>query len=160
MIELKIMPAVNVAYVTCVGSFGKIGHAYKHLMGWAKARDLLGGHTITVYHDNPESTPMYKFRQSACLELSQEVDDPEDDGIRMTTISEGLYAVGRFEVTFAEFRGVWKLMFAWVRANSYEVLSNRGCYEIYYNNFKTHPERKSIIDICIPIQEQDVVAQE
>jgi AraC family transcriptional regulator len=35
--------------------------------------------------------------------------------------------------------------------NGYEK-ADREPFEIYYNNFKEHPERKAIVDFCIPIE--------
>lgn len=149
-IEVKKMPEINVAYVTHVGDFTKIGNAYGKLMKWAYSNRAGGGKTITVYHDNPNITDISKVRQSACIELKHPVKTSGE--INSTTIKEGNYAVGKFEVSFSEFEKAWQSMMIWIEENGYEVNTSRGSYEIYHNNFKTHPQNKSIIEICVPVK--------
>ncbi|GAB4450942.1 MAG: hypothetical protein Fur0028_06520 [Bacteroidales bacterium] len=42
-------------------------------------------------------------------------------------------------------------LFLWMNKNGYKK-ADREPFEIYYNNFKEHPERKAIVDFCIPIE--------
>lgn len=148
-IEVKIMPKINIAYVTHVGAFDKIGFAYGKLMKWAGPKGLIGGKTITVYHDDPNTTEINKVRQSACIELKSPI--KTDGEVNTTVIETGKYAVGKFEISFSEFEKSWKSMMIWVADNGFEVNAIRGCYEIYHNNFNNHPQKKCIIEICIPI---------
>ena len=149
-IEVKTMPAINVAYVTHVGDFTKIGNAYGKLMNWAGPKGLIGGKTITVYHDDPNITDISKVRQSACVELNQPV--KTSGAVNSTTIKEGNFAVGKFEIGFSEFENAWGSMMVWVEENGYKVNNERGCYEIYHNNFNNHPQKKCIIEICVPLK--------
>lgn len=149
-IEIKSMPKINVAYVTHVGDFTKIGNAYGKLMKWAYSNGVGGGKTITVYHDNPNITDIAKVRQSACIELKEPVKASGE--ISSTIIKEGNYAVGKFEIGFSEFEKAWHSMMIWVEENGYKINAKRGSYEIYHNNFKTHPQSKSIIEICVPVK--------
>lgn len=149
-IEIKKMPSINVAYITHVGSFEGIGKAYKKLLKWAYNNKVSYEKTITVYHDNPNITDISKLRQSACITLKQSVQTRGE--INLTTIKEGNYAVGKFEVSFLEFKKAWQSMMIWIRKNEYKINNKRGSYEIYHNNFKNHPENKSIIEICIPVE--------
>ena len=141
-IEVKTMPAINVAYVSHVGSFEKIGNAYEKLMRWAGPKGLIGGKTTTVYHDDPNITDISKVRQSACIELKQPVKTSGE--VNSTTIKEGNFAVGNFEIAFSEFEKAWGSMMVWVEENRFKVNNERGCYEIYHNNFNNHSQKKCI----------------
>lgn len=149
-IELKEMPAMQVAYVTHIGPFDQIGKAYGKLMSWAGPKGLVGGKTITCYHDNPEVTDISQIRQSACIEIKKEAQ--ASGMVNITTIESGQYAVGRFEVSFQEFEKAWQTMMVWVSEHGYQPNEKRACYEIYHNNFKNHPQQKSIIEICVPVK--------
>ena len=144
------MPAIIVAYVTHVWDFTKTGNAYGKLMSWAGPKGLNGGKTITVYHDDPNITDISKVRQSACIELKQPV--KTSGAINSTTIKEGNYATGKFEIGFSEFAEAWGSMMIWVKENGYKVNNERGSYEIYHNNFNNHPQKKCIIEICVPVK--------
>lgn len=149
-IEVKKMPAIKVAYVAYVGSFDGIGKAYEKLMKWANTKGLIGGKMITCYYDNPEVTDIDKIRQNACIELLKEA--VPSGGVKTTTIESGEYAVGKFEVCFSEFEKAWQTMMVWIVEHDYIPNEKQACYEIYHNNFKNHPQQKSIIEICIPIK--------
>lgn len=41
-------------------------------------------------------------------------------------------------------------LFIWLNKNGYKT-TDRNCFEIYYNDPKTHPENKFILDMCIPV---------
>ena len=66
-----------------------------------RCKGLIGGETVTCYHDNPEVTEIDKIRQSACIVLTKDV-QPSGE-VKTTTIQSGRHAVGKFEVTFNEF---------------------------------------------------------
>lgn len=148
-IKVKKKPAINVAYVSHVGDFTKIGDAFEKLMRWAVPKGLMGGKTITVYHDDPNITDISQVRQSACIELKKHV-KPSGD-VNTTTIKEDNYAVGKFEIGFSEFAEAWGGMMLWIEENGYKVNNKRDCYEIYHNDFRTHPENKCIVEICVSV---------
>lgn len=149
IIEVKKMPAINVAYVSHVGDFTKIENAFEKLMRWAGPKGLIGGKTITMYHDDPNITDISQVRQSACIELKQPVKSSGD--VNTTTIKEDTYAVGKFEIGFSEFAEAWGGMMFWIEENGYTVNNERDCYEIYHNDFRTHPENKCILEICVSV---------
>ncbi|BDS15237.1 AraC family transcriptional regulator [Aureispira anguillae] len=149
-IEIKRMPAIQIAYVTHIGAFDQIGNAYGKLMHWAASKGLMANRTLTCYHDNPEVTDINKIRQSACIELTQAIH--ASDGVNVRTIEAGKYAVGKFELYFKEFEQAWQAMMIWVSENGFIPNERRACYEIYCNNPKNHPKKKSIIEICVPIK--------
>lgn len=50
-----------------------------------------------------------------------------------------------------EFQKAWNTMCHWFTESGYQ--QGDGCtYELYHNDYTTHPEKKHIVDICIPVK--------
>lgn len=151
-IRIEKLDQMTLAYVSHKGDFSKIGNAYGPLMNWAGKNGLLGkpnSKTVTIYHDDPNEVGMENVRQSACLKLQTRVETSQGVAIRET--SEGEYAIGSFEIGFEDFGKAWESVFSWIGENGKK--HNEGdCFEVFHNNFMEHPEKKCIVDICIPIQ--------
>lgn len=151
-IEVKEMPEMKAVYCRHTGPFHLIGQAYHKLSKWAVPRGLLISNvskTATVTHDDPSITEMDKVRQSACIIVDKEVE--VDGEIGKMIIPGGKYAVGHFELTNEEFQQAWNTMCLWFTESGYQ--QGDGCtYELYHNDFTTHPEGKHIVDICIPVK--------
>ncbi len=151
-IEIKTLPKMQLAYVSHKGDFSKIGNAYGKLMNWAGMTGLLGSpetKTVTIYHDDPNEVGMENVRQSACVTLKNSIEPGEGIGLRETV--NGNYAVGRFEINFTEFGDSWKSVFTELESKGHEH-NGEDCFEIYHNNYQEHPEKKCIVDICIPVK--------
>lgn len=151
-IEVKEMPELNLVYISHVGRFDLIGEVYGRLMQWAGPKGLLSSphmKTCTVYHDDPKVTELSKVRQSAGITVEGKV--KVDGEVSTMTVSAGRYAVGRFEISVTGFEKAWNSMCVWVAENGYEV-SDGDYYELYHNDHMQHPERKFILDICIPVK--------
>ncbi len=149
-IEIKEIEKINLAYVSHVGEFDQIGIAYEKLIAWAKPNGLLDKkpNFISVYHDDPRVTDVAKLRQSAGIILDENIKTEGEIG--KLTIEKGRYVVGRFEIKHTQFNEAWNSMNIWVAENGY-TLRDWYYFERYHNNYLTHPENKSIVDICIPI---------
>lgn len=151
-IRVEKLDAMTLAYVSHQGGFSKIGNAYGSLMNWAGQNGLLGkpnSKTVTIYHDNPKEVGEENVRQSACLKLDARVETSQGVEIRQTTAGE--YVVGSFEIGFENFERAWEDVVKWISENGKN--HNEGdCFEIFHNNFMEHPEKKCIVDICIPVQ--------
>lgn len=151
-IEIKTLPKMQLAYVSHLGDFSKIGDAYQKLMPWAGMKGLLNSpqaKTVTIYHDDPNEVGMENVRQSACLTLENIVEP--GDGIGIREINKGQFAVGHFEIDFTEFGDSWKSVFKAMESQGFEH-NGEDCFEIYHNNYQNHPQKKCIVDICIPIK--------
>ena len=150
--DIRQMPAMNLIYMDHYGPFEKIGSVYEKLFRWAGPKGLLTNpdlKTITVYHDDPKVTDISKVRQSAGIKVHREVSVAGDVGFM--TIPADKYAVGRFEITEREFGKAWDSMCVWVAEKGYQ--SKDGFfYELYHNDHMQHPEKKFIVDICIPVE--------
>ena len=153
---VKEMPELQVIYCRHTGAFNQIGQAYGKLMQFAGPRGLLSSpnaKTLTVYHDDPSVTEMDKVRQSACLIVNSDVNsDVKVEGeIGKMTVPAGKYAVGHFEIVETQFEQAWNTMCLWLTESGYQPGEGYN-YELYYNDHTQHPERKFILDICIPLK--------
>ena len=149
---VKEMPELQVIYCRHTGAFNQIGQAYGKLMQFAGPRGLLGSpsaKTLTVYHDDPSVTEIDKMRQSACLIVNSDV--KVEGEIGKMTVPAGKYAVGHFEIVETQFEQAWNTMCLWLTESGYEPGEGYN-YELYYNDHSQHPERKFILDICIPLK--------
>lgn len=149
--EIKEMPEMDVIYCRHTGRFDQIGNAYNKLFRWAGPRGLLSGDTrcLTWYHDDPKVTEIENVRQSACLIIKNDV-KPEGEIGRMK-IPSGKYVVGHFEIFPEQFQESWDSVCLWMAEKGYQP-SDGNPYELYLNNQDEHPEKKFIVDICIPVK--------
>lgn len=149
--EIKEMPTMDVIYCRHTGQFDQIGEAYTKLFRWAGPRGLLipGMKCITYYHDDPKVTGVDKVRQSACLVTSSDVKTEGEIG--KMKIPGGRYFIGHFEISHLEFKDAWDSTCLWLSESGYQP-EDKGPYEIYHNNHEEHPEKKFIVDICIPVK--------
>lgn len=152
-IEVKEMPEMKVIYCRHTGQFHLIYKAYEKLIKWAAPRNLLNfpeTKSLTVYHDDPSITDIEKVRQDACITV---VGDVKVDGeIGKMTVAGGKYVVGRFEIGETEFQQAWNTMCLWFTESGYQQ-GDSNTYELYHNDYTQHPERKHILDICIPVKD-------
>ncbi len=147
-IKIKELPHMELAYVSCIGPHN-LTKAYGTLINWATPKGLMQeAQVITIYHDSFKVTETSKVRMSACITL-KETFQPEGE-IGRTSIKDGKFIVGRFEIRPEEFEKSWTGLFLWMNENGYKK-ADREPFEIYYNNFNDHPEKIAITDFCIPI---------
>lgn len=152
-VEIKNMPEINVAYVRHLGNYSEVGNAFDKLMLWAGPRGLLDkpeAKMLAVYHDDPGITEESKLRTSVCITIP---DGMKTEGeVGALKVAGGRYACGRFEITDEEFEDAWNAMMGeWLPESGY-VCEDNPPFEIYHNNYEEHPERKHIVDICIPVR--------
>lgn len=151
-IEVKEMPEMKVIYCRHTGQFHLIYKAYEKLMKWAAPRNLLNfpeTKSLTVYHDDPSVTEIEKVRQDACITVNEDI--KVDGEIGKMTVEGGKYVVGHFEINETEFQKAWNTMCMWFTESGYQQ-GDGNTYELYYNDHTQHPEKKHILDICIPVK--------
>lgn len=151
-IEVKEMPEMKVIYCRHTGQFHLIYKAYEKLMKWAAPRNLLNfpeTKSLTVYHDDPSVTEIERVRQDACITVNEDI--KVDGEIGKMIVEGGKYVVGRFEINETEFQEAWNTMCMWFTESGYQQ-GDGNTYELYYNDHTQHPEKKHILDICIPVK--------
>ncbi len=156
-VEIKDMPEFHAAYVRHIGSYKGDNELFEtlfeKLMKWAGPRDLLRfpeTKVLSVYHDDPKITDEDKLRTSACITVPENT--PVEGEIGKMVIPGGKFAVAKFEITSDQFEEAWNtIMGGWLPESGYQP-DSRLCYEICHNDPKEHPERKHVVDICVPVK--------
>ena len=148
-IEVKEMPSLQLAYVSHVGAFHLIGNAFGKLMRWAIPKGLSNSKSVIVYHDDPNITGISKVRQAAGIILKQPVETRGE--VSTMELEKGKFAAGYFELANSEYEKAWQSMFVWISENGFKA-SAKNCYQIYHNNPNQHPQKKSAVEIFVPIK--------
>ncbi|MBK8516498.1 MAG: AraC family transcriptional regulator [Saprospiraceae bacterium] len=149
-IEITEMPKMNLAYVTQIGVNG-IDNAFQQIVRWATPQGLLsnaGANMCRVFHDSFKVTDADKVRMSIGILTNQKLE--ADGEVGLSTIEKGRNIVGHFIIELQEFERSWESLFIWMNDNGYKK-ADRFPFEIYHNNYNEHPEKKCIVDLCIPI---------
>ena len=149
-IEIKELPQTNWAFITQIGVEG-LDRSYGKLMQWAIPKGLVNDNLKLgrIYHDSFKFTEPDKVRMSVCLLLSNPV---ETDGeIGLVSIPKGKHIVGHFEIPPHDFGKSWQSLFVWMNEKGYKK-ADQNPFEIMHNDFNEHPEKKCIVDFCIPIE--------
>lgn len=146
----------TVIYARHVGSYAGMAEVFAglfgRLYGFAGPRGLLGpqAETLCVYHDDPTVCEEEKLRVDACLTVPPGT--PVEGEIGTTTLPGGKFAVARFELDNDEYSLAWEAMSGgWLPESGYQF-DDRPSFEIYRNNPEEHPQKKCVVDICIPVK--------
>jgi len=155
--EVKEMPEYEVAYVRNIGPYKGDADLFRgmftKLMTWAGPRGLLRFPetlALCVYHDDPKITDESKLRTDVCITVPQ---GTEVDGeIGSMTVPGGKFVVAHFELNVDEYEEAWNMVCGeWLPDSGYQP-DDRLCYEIARNNPDEHPQKKHVVDICVPVR--------
>ncbi|WP_378173269.1 GyrI-like domain-containing protein [Aquimarina sp. SS2-1] len=149
-IEVKKTPELHFASITHIGING-IENAFEKLIQWGRSKGILenpGTKMARVFHDSFKITSPDKVRMSICMLMEKPV-IAEGEFIP-GTIKKGRSIVGRFEITPNDFEKAWSSLFVWMSEQGYQKAEEKP-FEIYHNDFRTHPENKFLVDFYIPI---------
>ena len=155
-IEVRDMPALQVAYVRHIGPYAGDGQLFQRLFGqvfqWAGPRGLASLPTmqrLTVAHDNPNITEADKLRLSVGITVPEGTETSPP--LALMTLPAGKYACARFEISPADFPAAWNhVCGVWLPQSGYQV-ADAPCYEVYLNDAATHPEKKHIVEIRVGV---------
>lgn len=150
-VHVKNMPSFTMAYVNQIGVDG-IENAFAQLLAWAAPNKLVNPENtelIRVYHDSFKVTTPDKVRMEIGVAANENLYRPEH--IQLRTFEPGLIVTAHFEMPPSDFEKAWSAMFLWVNENGYKTREQKP-FEIIRNNFNEHPEKKIIVDLCIPVE--------
>ncbi len=91
---------------------------------------------------------------ASCMSMahSSGVNEKKDGEIGKMKINGGKYAVANMELAPDEFENAWETIYGeWLPKSGYQP-DDKPCYELYLNDPETHPEKKCIVDIHIPVK--------
>ncbi|MFI1771179.1 AraC family transcriptional regulator [Thalassobellus citreus] len=150
-IEIKETPELKLVSITQIGVDG-IEHTFERLKKWAIPKGFMNNpeaKLVRIFHDSFKITASNKVRMSIGL-LTNELFNNEGE-IILETIKKGKCIVARFEITPNNFETSWSSLFIWMNENGYKKASQNP-FEIYHNDFRTHPKNICIVDFYIPIE--------
>lgn len=156
-VEVKDIPEFTVAYIRHIGPYMGLGELFAGLFGrlmqWAGPRGLLASpdfKCLTIYHDDPELVEEEKQRISICFSVPE--DTAVDGEIGKMKVPAGKYAMAHFEIDPAQYGDAWTAVCGgWLPESGYQPADGL-VYELYLNNPEEHPEKKHIVEICIPVK--------
>ena len=156
-VEVKSVEAMETIYLRHIGSYKELAKKFQRMIGklltygqknqWLSTETLL----LAVYHDNPGVTEEDNRRTSVCLTVPAGIKTAGEFG--QMTLPAGKYAVGHFALDGAEQAArAWEIMFGeWLPKSGYQP-DDRPVFEAYINDPNTHPQKKHLIDIYMPIK--------
>lgn len=150
-IEIKTVDEIQLAYVTAIGK-QEIAPAFETLLKWATPKGILNNpeaKVVMIYHDSFKVTAPDKVRMSAAVSINESVETARKVG--KTILPKSKCIVARYAITLDEFEKSWMGLFIWMSENGYKK-ATANPFEIHHNNFREHPEQKSIVDFCIPVE--------
>lgn len=156
--SVQKLPQYRLAYVEYKGDFENNPGIYdtqlNRLLKWAVPSGLWNfpGKTelIIIYPDDPHTTPKNEQRMLMSITVPAGTKIPPD--YKSMVIPAGEYAVGRFEISAGEFGAAWNYMYSNFIPRSGVTPSGGLSFEIKRNDSDTHPQKKHIVDICIPVK--------
>ena len=90
-----------------------------------------------------------KVRMSASMMINSPVEIAGE--IRLTSLKPRKCIVANFTIDLDEFEKSWTGLFLWMNENGFKK-ADKNPFEIYHNNFNEHPQKKAIVDFCIPVE--------
>ncbi len=156
-VEVKTTEEIKALYLRHSGTFSELGPKFQgmihHLVTWTTEKDVLDKENFklfAVYHDNPEFTAEQNLKTSVCVAVKGEV-KPEGE-MGLMTIPSGRYAVGHFELDPDQHTGAWNYMYSqWLPQSGLQPAEGY-VFEMYMNDPNTHPEKKHIVEIYLPVK--------
>jgi AraC family transcriptional regulator len=151
------LSTITVAYVRNVGPYKGNEKLFEtlwaRLMMWAGPRGLMqqpNMSCLSIYHDDPDVTDEKNLRVSVCISVPP--DTVVDADIGKMELAGGKCAVARFEIDGDQFQDAWNFVYGeWLPKSGYQC-DDRPCFERYMNDPKKHPQKKHIVDICVPVR--------
>lgn len=141
----------SAASVTHLGEQG-VGNSFTRLIRWCERNNLLEGPDFkmgVLYHDSYKVTAPEKVRMNVFLLTNKEL--PADEEVHSISLSGGKYIKASLAISPQVISKAWTALFIWMNENHYRK-AEMPPYEIYHNDFNTHPEKKCIMDLYIPIE--------
>ena len=154
-IKKVILPRRIFAYVNHTGPYmgdsALFERLFTQVMKWTSENGLMqeGAEAITIYHDDPETTPPEAQRISVGFTIPEQI--APDGDIQIMPIQEGNFVVGSFEIFPNEYEEAWNQVYEYIKNEKIHPLDLM--YESYRNDPKNHPEGKHIVDICIAVEQ-------
>lgn len=152
-VKLFDRPAQRIAYVRVIGGFNPetIGAGFERLMAWGRRYGLVPkAQLIGMSQDDPDVTPMKKYRFDWCLILPPEL-RPGDD-ISVATIPANRFAVLRMNGDIHKEMRAWQYLFhGWLPRSGYQP-THDPAMELYRRHPLEAGWEQFDMDCCLPVK--------
>ncbi|MGB3465906.1 MAG: AraC family transcriptional regulator [Cyclobacteriaceae bacterium] len=141
----------SAAAITQIGDNG-LADTFNRLIKWSFAKSITEDHNFTMgllHHDSYKVTTPDKVRMHVMLITEKTI--PDDNEVHSIVVAGGRHIKATVTLLPAEISDAWTALFIWMNENSL-AKADGPPYEIYHNDFNTHPEKKCIMEMYIPIQ--------
>lgn len=144
----------KVAGFHMVGPWEKTVHqGFEQLSLWVKSHKIVGEEWLAVYYDNPDVVPAEKLRCDTVVSVAENFTTPENsEGVIVTHIEGGQYAVARARVDNNDFQQQWESFFDAVEGDKRYRITGKPCFEHYLNDGSESGVWE--IDMYIPVADQ------
>ncbi|HEV3236610.1 MAG TPA: AraC family transcriptional regulator [Gemmataceae bacterium] len=154
-VRLVDRPAQWVAYERVIGSFDmqKIVAAFDRLTVYGKRQGLIpGAQLIGMTLDDPDITPMKKFRFDWCLVLPQKPKPRREDEMSLGVIPANRFAVVHCRGDIQKEERAWRHLFhTWLPASGYQP-THDPMMEVYRRSPPQPGWETFDIDCCLPVR--------
>ncbi|WP_128894125.1 AraC family transcriptional regulator [Longirhabdus pacifica] len=156
-VELRVIEEIRAIYVRHKGTYKQLAASFpvslKKLFHLAQVKKMMHpdqSRPFVIYHDHPAFTEEEHLHTSICLSVSQK--GKEHDPFGYITIPSRDYAIFHFTLKAHEYHYAWDYMYSeWLPQSGLQP-DQGAVFEVYQNDPATHPEKKSKIDIYLPIK--------
>lgn len=152
---VKELPEQEVAYFRHIGNYLEAYKAWERLLAWAIPLQLVPPKVspIGMSLDDPAVVEADACRYDACITLPVGFAKELRSDVQFKTLPGGLYAVFPFYGGVEEFGGHYQNVFSkLLPASEFVADGQRHCLEYSMNNPMEDPERKSKVDLYVPVQ--------
>jgi DNA gyrase inhibitor GyrI len=149
-ITIEDRPAYHVIGFPHKGAYWQIGETFQKLAQWKAANRVVTGHSIAVYHDDPEKTPVEELRSDALFI----VPDPAEvtEGMVVYTIPAGRYLVGQYVGAYEGLPRAWGQFFGQELPKANVTPSEGYTFEWYVDDCSEVPAEQLRTDLLVPIE--------
>lgn len=150
-ITLQQLPEISYLYYTQLGTNG-IENTFHKIIGFAQRNRIFENPEhplIRVFHDSFKITDENKVRMS--IGVVCKLEKPPHEAVNKGSLPAGKYLVGRYELNIPDFEKAWNGLFLKLSEMGYKKREGFP-YELYQNNPENHPQKKCVVDLCIPFE--------
>lgn len=153
MFQIRQVPVRHVAGFHLVGPWERtVPKGFEQLMLWVKTHDIPAREWIAAYYGNPDIISPEKLACDTVVRVDDDfVVPPASEGVILTALAAGEYAVCRADVENNDFATPWRAFFQALLSEGNYRLAEKPCYEIYLNDGAQTGNWQ--IDMYIPVVE-------
>ncbi|WP_058911308.1 DNA gyrase inhibitor SbmC [Entomohabitans teleogrylli] len=134
--QIQSWPGRTVAGFHMVGPWETtVCQGFDQLALWVKSNNIHSGEWLAVYYDNPEITPPEKLRCDTVISVPEDFVIPDNsEGVILTQIEGGLYAVAHARVDDNNFAAPWMDFFSALMQDEKYTFSPKPTFDHYLND--------------------------